>query len=67
LTQPKGANIHHFPSNKDATKLVQGRKGIMKDPGMKEIAETVSDKARKRIAIAAKLITSYAVISKIAR
>ena len=40
---------------------------MMKDPSMKESAKTISDKARKRVAIAAKLITSYAVISKIAR
>ena len=63
----KGAFLHHFASNKDATKRVRGRKGIMKDPSMKESAKTISDKARKWIAIAAKLITSYAVISKIAR
>ena len=63
----KGANLHRFPSNKDAILLGEGRKGIIKIPSMKERIETISDKARKRIAIAAKLIASYAVISKIAR
>ena len=53
---PKGAFLHHFASNKDATKRVRGRKGIMKDPGMKELAKTISNKARKRIAIVAMLI-----------
>ena len=60
----KGAFLHHFSSNKDATKRVRGRKDIMKDPGMKEIGQTVSDKARTTIVIVAKLITSYAVIRK---
>ena len=33
----KGANLSHFPSNSDATKPVQGRKGMIKDPDMKEV------------------------------
>ena len=42
----KGANWHHFSSNEDATKHVQGRKGIIKNPDMKERIETISDKPR---------------------
>ena len=51
----KGAFLHHFASNKDATKRLRGRKGMIKDPGMEEVGQTISDKARKRIAIVAKL------------
>ena len=35
--------------------LLQEQNGTIKDPGMKELAKTISDKARKRIAIVAKL------------
>ena len=52
----KGANICHFPSNYDAILLGEGRKGIIKNSGIKEVDETSSDKARKRITIVAKLI-----------
>ena len=41
----KGATFHHFASKQDATKIVQGRKGMIKDPGMKEVGQTVRDKA----------------------
>ena len=54
----KGAFLHHFASNKDATKRVRGRKGIIKDPGMKELAKTISNKARMTMVIVAKLIRS---------
>ena len=37
----KGAFLHHFASNKDATKRVRGRTDIIKDPGMKELAKTI--------------------------
>ena len=63
----KGAFLHHFASNKDATKRAQGRKGMIKDPVMKERIKTISDKARMTMLWTPKLITSYAVISKIAR
>ena len=59
----KGAFLHHFASNKDATKRVRGRKGIMKDPGMKEIGQKVSDKARTTIVIAVKLKRSWEGLS----
>ena len=45
----KGAFLHHSTSNKDATKRVLGRTDTMKDPGMKERVETISDKARMTI------------------
>ena len=59
LTLLKGADLHHFASNQYATKRIRGRKGIMKDPDAKELVETVSNKAIKRIVIAAKLNRSY--------
>ena len=40
---------------------------LVKNPGMKEIGQTVSEKARTTIVIVVKLITSYAVIRKSAR
>ena len=46
LTVLKGANFHHFSSIEDATLLGEGRKDIIKDPGIKEVAETISDKVR---------------------
>ena len=55
LTVLKGAIPGHFCSNRGTTKLVQGRKGIIKNPGTKELGQTISDKARKRIPIVAKL------------
>ena len=60
----KGTNLDHVRSNKDAILFGEGRKGIIKNTSMKERIKTISDKARKRRVIAAKLITSYAVISK---
>ena len=42
----KGAFLHHFASNEDTTKRVRRRTGIIKNPGMKEVGQTVSDKAR---------------------
>ena len=45
----KGAFLRHFPSNQDATKRVWGWMGIIKDPGMKEVGQTISDKARMTI------------------
>ena len=53
----KGANIHRFSLNQDAVLLVQRRMGKFKDPGMKEVGQTVSDKAR--IAIPIDLMMMY--------
>ena len=45
LTVLKGAIPGHFCSNRGTTKLVQGRKGIIKNPDMKERIKTIRNKA----------------------